>query len=265
MLKEIYCDKFISYGQIRNKIIFNDGLNVIEGNDTGDNSIGKSTFLMCIDFAFGGNDYVEKLRDLQKHVQVHSIFFAFQFDVIYYFSRSTDEKETIHVCDQNYIPTGEKWDRKKEFLPFLKKQYGITTPFLSFRQIVSRFLRIYNRENLNELLPLRAHNNESEKNSLEEMIKLFDLYALVEDLVREEESVREQKVIFSRAQDFSFIPRITDREYKANVETIARLENEKEELADKSDKGLLDLDSEKAERASRIKAEISTLKRIWKT
>lgn len=60
MLKEIFCDRFISNGKIREPILFHEGLNTILGSETGSNSIGKSTFLMILDYAFGGMDYIEK-------------------------------------------------------------------------------------------------------------------------------------------------------------------------------------------------------------
>lgn len=46
MLSEIYCDAFY-----QKKIIFNQGLSVVLGTNAGDNSIGKSTFLLIVDYA----------------------------------------------------------------------------------------------------------------------------------------------------------------------------------------------------------------------
>ena len=69
MLTEIYCDKFKTGGKdgiTRDPITFSAGLNIVEGDDNGSNSIGKSTFLMAIDFCFGVNDYVNVLKDLDK-------------------------------------------------------------------------------------------------------------------------------------------------------------------------------------------------------
>ncbi|MGI6675900.1 MAG: hypothetical protein ACOX5N_00240 [Bacilli bacterium] len=60
MLKEIRSDAFKSHGQIRPVISFHNGLNVCKGPDDYPNSIGKSNFLMALDFAFGGSDYIEK-------------------------------------------------------------------------------------------------------------------------------------------------------------------------------------------------------------
>ena len=47
MLTNIICEKFNKDNQT---ISFHRGLNVVLGDDNGANSIGKSTFLMIIDF-----------------------------------------------------------------------------------------------------------------------------------------------------------------------------------------------------------------------
>ena len=52
MLKEIICSKLAD-----KKIVFNKGLNVVVGDDDAANSIGKSSALLLIDFAFGGKSY----------------------------------------------------------------------------------------------------------------------------------------------------------------------------------------------------------------
>ena len=80
MLVEIRCDKFISHGKQRPPVVFKSGLNTVLGSETGSNSIGKSTFLMIVDFVFGGDDYVLKSTDVQTQVGPHSIQFAFEFN-----------------------------------------------------------------------------------------------------------------------------------------------------------------------------------------
>lgn len=74
MLREIICDKFKE-----KKIEFYDGLNVVLGDEQGSNSIGKSTFLMIIDYVYGGKDYVMKSVDIQRNVGTHIIKFSFVF------------------------------------------------------------------------------------------------------------------------------------------------------------------------------------------
>ena len=77
MLVEIQCDKFITHNKQRKPIHFHPGLNAVIGDDNGSNSIGKSTFLMILDFVFGGTDYVTKCTDVQENVKEHTINFTF--------------------------------------------------------------------------------------------------------------------------------------------------------------------------------------------
>ena len=58
MLMEIRCDDFKENDNVRKPITFYKGLNVVLGNESGTNSVGKSTFLMILDFVFGGDDYI---------------------------------------------------------------------------------------------------------------------------------------------------------------------------------------------------------------
>ena len=59
MLKRIQCDEFKTFdGAVRPPIEFHKGLNAVIGNESGTNSVGKSTFLMILDFVFGGDDYI---------------------------------------------------------------------------------------------------------------------------------------------------------------------------------------------------------------
>ena len=260
MLIEIYCDKFKSNGKTRSPIRFENGLNIVEGADNGSNSIGKSTFLMIIDFCFGGNDYVNVLKDVEKNVGPHTIFFAFSFDKTYHFARKTDEKDFVYLSSPNYLLSDKKISIDK-FCEFLREKYNIPILDLTFRSIVSRFMRIYNRQNLDEQLPLRAHENETEKNSLLEMIKLFNLFEPLKELHRISEEASEMDTTLGKAQEYKFIPKINLTEFKANEKRIHELKLEAELLADRSDRGLLDLPAEKAEQLARLKDQITALKR----
>mgnify|MGYP005895243549 FL=1 len=103
MLVEVRCDKFVSNGKTREPIRFHAGLNAVLGDDNGSNSIGKSTFLMILDFVFGGSDYVKKCVDVQENVKEHTICFAFSFDgQTYYFSRNTVDYNNVVKRDAEY-------------------------------------------------------------------------------------------------------------------------------------------------------------------
>lgn len=105
MLVEIMCSEFKDHGKPRGRIRLKAGLNTVLGSESGSNSIGKSTFLMVLDFIFGGSDYVDKLTDVQTEVGVHTINFAFRFkEEMYYFARSTGDYNIVIGCDSDYKP-----------------------------------------------------------------------------------------------------------------------------------------------------------------
>ena len=83
MLIEIYCEKFL-----QKRISFTRGLNVILGGAKANNSIGKSTLLLIIDYCFGGDAYCKKQEnDILKNIGNHTIYFTFKFgDILYYLS-----------------------------------------------------------------------------------------------------------------------------------------------------------------------------------
>lgn len=58
MLVEMWSPAFKASGEVRERIQFRRGLNVIKGADGGTNSIGKSSLLLAIDFVFGGAFYL---------------------------------------------------------------------------------------------------------------------------------------------------------------------------------------------------------------
>ena len=76
MLKEIKCEQFA-----QKTIYLHNGLNVISGDENASNSIGKSSALLVIDFAFGGFTYARQ-DDILTNVGHHDIFFCHVFNRI---------------------------------------------------------------------------------------------------------------------------------------------------------------------------------------
>lgn len=179
MLIEIQSDAFrteAKNGPIRPTIKFKKGLNVINGSVTGTNSIGKSTFMMAVDFCFGGSGYA-KLENVKNNVGKHDINFAFMFAssaTPFYFSRNTGEPTIVNVCNSSYEKTNEKWSLD-EFNKWLNEQYNNAT-LLSFRDTVSLYSRIANRENLDAIHPLRYFNGQSDGDSIIKLLKLYNLF-----------------------------------------------------------------------------------------
>ena len=263
MLTEIFCDKFMEHGNTRGRILFHAGLNTVAGSDSGSNSIGKSTFLMIIDFVFGGDDYVEKLADVQKEVGDHDICFAFSFsDGRHYFRRSASDYKYVLKCDENYKPLDNGRLSVNQYLSFLQSQYGMNLPGLSFRNAIGRFMRIYKRENLDEKLPLHQAKAENAKAAIEGLLRLTDLYAGIEEHYKIAAVAKDKCSAFKNAQKYQYIRSASKKsEYDENSRQIAELAKQADELVSKSSGGLLDLDSMQAEQISYLKGKLSNLRR----
>lgn len=254
MLVEVWCDKFISNGKVRKPIRFHAGLNAVLGDDNGSNSIGKSTFLMILDFVFGGTDYVKKCVDVQENVKEHTICFAFDFDgQNYYFSRNTVDYNKVVQCDSEYqaLPDGEPLSLQK-YGEFLCEKYGLSAEGITWRGAIARFIRVYKRDTLDEERPLRSSKDETAADAIKGYMRLFDRYSSVEAQINQAKKAEDEKEAFRKSiQQYHHVRAAkNEKEKVANETRIAELERQEQELAVNNNKGLLDLDSMTARRLS---------------
>jgi len=241
MLREIRCDRFRTYDdKHREPIIFHDGLNAVLGTKDAKNSIGKSTFLMIIDFVFGGKDYVQKCTDVQLMVGGHTIEFCFEFDDgLHYYSRSTINTSKVNRCDENYnIIETISLDK---FCKELARGYHVDESLSSFRGMVNPYFRVYQRENLDEKHPLEVAKKGKPEAAIDELLKLFGLYDLVMEYKIQEKENEEQKAIYTKSFKYDLIRKINAREYKANQKRIVELQTEIEKLEKSSEEADLSL------------------------
>lgn len=230
MLVEMTSPVFREKGNPRPPIRFKKGLNAVLGKNNGENSIGKSSALLAIDFVFGGDTYLES--DGVKHIGAHTIFFTYEFEgKPYHFARNTSSADDIQVCDENYNLTGTVW-KKHEFCDWLKKQYHIDFAGLSFREVVSSFFRIYGKENLNERRPLQGLPGESMQRSIDVLVKLFDRYKDIEAFSTELEEQKKKLSAFKEARRYRFVPDLVGgkTQYEENLAQIRSLETELDNL-----------------------------------
>lgn len=264
MLVEVRCDKFISHDQVRPPIRFNLGLNVVLGDDNGSNSIGKSTFLMILDFVFGGTDYVKKCADVQKKVGDHTICFAFEFEEeMFYFSRNSIKYREIKICDENYVPIPDKQPLGVDaYCEFLNEKYHMNRDGLTWRGAVSRFIRVYRRETLDEEHPLQSAKREKPDVAIESFMKLWNRYSIVEKQIDTAQQAIEERDAFNQSQKYNHIRSARNKtEYADNKKKITRLQEQEAELAKNSNEGLLDLDSMQARRITEIQSQLVQLRR----
>lgn len=261
MLLEIRCDEFKDGGKVRDPIKFQKGLNVVLGAARASNSIGKSTFLMIIDFVFGGKDYVTLNNDVERNVGIHTIQFAFQFgDTIYHFSRSTADHTKVVECDESYNPIREM--TLDSFCDFLALNYGMQNLGGSFRDLISGFFRIYGRYNYDEKHPLRAHENDTMSAGIRRLLQLFGQYGPVGELTQVVEEAEDRETTYKHAYKYNYIRGVTRKEdFDHNTERIQELEAQKVAMASGSTKDLLDMDSVQASRLAEVKKQLKALRR----
>lgn len=148
MLVEIQSDAFKGKYIQDGKITFHKGLNTIVANESTNNSTGKSSFLLAIDFAFGGSTYVTGGGKIIENIGHHVVNFAFEFKgKKVYYSRSTEDLNNVSVCDNGYsvIYTISL----KEFQKRLAENYGFEDESLTFRGAVSPYFRISHKSSKN--------------------------------------------------------------------------------------------------------------------
>lgn len=266
MLYEIECSKFATKvdGKFipRGKIRFREGLNTVLGDKAAQNSIGKSTFLLIVDFCFGGDDYVnEKISNAKENIHTHTINFAFKFgDRIDYFCRCTATPEEVGVCNEKY----EIIDTKPiaDFRDYLKKAYEITLPIISFRDIVGRYLRIYGRENYAERFPLK-YGDEPVAPSIVALEKLMNVYAFIQEYKDIYDNRDARKKARKKATDLGEMTNVARNktQYNANEKEIAALEEQLAALTNKEDADLSGTDVANVDKAAEIKGRLTVLTR----
>ncbi len=260
MLKMISCDKFIEHGKIREPIVFHHGLNAILGTDEGNNSIGKSTFLMILDFIFGGDDYMTKSIP-QRYIGNHEFRFIFEFDDgEHYFIRSTSSYTQVAVCDNLFNML--KMISTNEYCSILAKYYNIPDQNLTFRNFIANFFRVYQRETTDENKPLQKAKKQPDKEAITTLIKSFEKYDEIEEAKNYYEEAEEDLSIFRSAKDKKLIPIVgTQTAYKENEVQISNLKTELKVIEDNSSNGLDDLNSVQVQMLQELRDHLLTLQR----
>ena len=216
MLTSIYCDKLS-----RRFLTFNKGLNAILGPRSGANSIGKSSVLYLIDFVFGGTSFIEKCADVIDRKGHFSVYATFQFDeVCYRFSRNTELPNEVLFCVENVSKSIE------EFKKFLFQSYGFSVGEPSFRDLTSRFVRIWRKGNEDPEHPLHSVSSEKYNDMKDFLIKAFGFYDVFKEMNDSKKKQDALKSSIDAAIKQGVIVKAGKREAKA-------LEKELHEIDDK--------------------------------
>ena len=237
MLEKIKCEKFIEQS-----INFHAGLNVVLGDDIASNSIGKSTLLMIIDFAFGGSDYINKNKDALEQLGQHSFNFIFNFNGNrLFFTRSTENYRTVLVCNQKFEELSSI--SLDEYTNILQKEYKCQLNELSFRNIIGRYFRVYGKENLNEKKPIQYFEKETSSRSIITLIKLFNNYTVISEYEKAIDKLTEEKEILNSATKKNLIPNITKSIFNKNQDKINELKKQLDNLKSEIITSSLDIET----------------------
>ncbi len=204
MLKELRCNKLI-----KEKLEFNEGLNALIGPNDGANSIGKSSVLMLIDFAFAGDDFIKLSSDIIDNVGIISIEMDFSFEgIIYKFSRATNDPSVV-----TFITESELIEKPiAVYREFLKKSYKFPIDSASFRSAVNPFFRIWGKDNNNPNKPLNSFPSEPYSSIKPNLLKLFSLHGALKELEREKKTTQNKKNILQGAFTEGYIKPLTKKE-----------------------------------------------------
>ena len=230
MLSEVYCDKFND--KIVQPIKFNKGLNVVLGGTATDNSTGKTTMLLIIDFCFGGNEIIN-----------HTFFekdknYEFKFchkieNNKNYYVRNILEYNKVQVCDENYV-IKNKID-VENFRNDLKNLYNKNNAF-SFRKLHDKFMRFGEVKKIDYNNYLYSYGKD--RDNVEVIEDLYLKYKEIEELKQkldeESEIIKAYKKISNSS---SFSDGIINK--KKYNELLNELNNINDELENIDNKDLL--------------------------
>ena len=231
MLTRISCDKLVE-----KTITFGKGLNVLEGSSVADNSIGKSSVLMLVDFIFGGNDFTKYCDDVIDNVGQLSVEFEFKFGKDnFVFNRNTESKDSIL-----FINNGKTWSYE-EYKDFLGDIYGFSVDSVSFRDSVNGFSRIWHKENYDHKKPLHSFSQDSWEKIQRRILKLFDKYSEIKELEELQKESKKRMESIKGAFASGAVKKITKNVYMKNKVHLDELDSKMSEIKNALKKHVSDI------------------------
>ncbi|OKL45930.1 hypothetical protein BSR28_08630 [Boudabousia liubingyangii] len=264
MLTRLWSEAFKEGENPREAITFRPGLNTIRGGKGAENSIGKSTLLYIIDYAFGGSSFLKTDTLKAKAVGHHRICFTFEFNGHpHHFARLTDEPGFVHrYSDETYQNQLDRIELD-EFKGWLKRNYQLADCDSSFREIVSRFFRIKQGATAHADHPLQGHSREPVTTGLSVLYQLFGLYEQIRDLQAAFIQSEEDWKAVKRTRDLDAFPvhvLRTKKDYEKALKDEKRLTEEYEANIKGADQEAIDFQAAQLNKAATLKAYLQNLR-----
>lgn len=234
MLKMLTCDKFRIDPLTGVPIIINftDGLNVVRGTEENKNSIGKSTILLLIDFALGGEDYGHNCNVALNKIGDHTIYFVIEHGgEEIYCSRSAKNPNIVTYYKDSYFKEELAQVTVAEYLGELARLYDLPEDF-TFRQMVSPYIRVYPRQTTNERILINAAYSQPASSAIMDHLKLHGVYEDINSAIVERNQAEEKVKIYKKSAEFKYIRKITKEEYEKNLKEIEAKKAERDSILD---------------------------------
>ncbi|WP_341827343.1 DUF2326 domain-containing protein [Trueperella pyogenes] len=248
MLVRLWSPAFKIDGEPRAPIEFRPGLNLVEGGDEAENSIGKSTVLEIIDFVYGGRRFLSSdAVKLPQAVGHHTIYFTIRLNgVDFHYSRETSRPDLIQpYADKDWkTPAGQALSID-EYMNQLLTAYGLDELGTSFRDLVGRFCRV-DASDLSVLdHPLAAVPQESASKGAAALLRLLDVYKEIEETQAALTKAQEEKKLLESMAKSGLSQYISITKKSERKEAEERLQTARNELAKHKIKVDLDLFEER--------------------
>lgn len=140
-----------------------------------------------------------------------------------YFIRTTDRYKTVACCDEEYDVITEI--SSDDYKNLLKEKYELELPFISFRDIVSLFSRVWGKKNYDIDKPLQF-SGEPSKSAIDRIIKLYNKFASIKTLNDQIDELSERKKVLNSASKKDFIPSVNKTQYKQAIAKIDDISHE---------------------------------------
>lgn len=261
MLVEMWSPAFKEAFTQRPSIRFTTGLNVIKGATDGANSIGKSSLLLAIDFAFSGSSYLRS--GVVEEVGHHTNYFTFRFDnQDFRFARSTSNPSQVSVCDENWKLTGTFYN-KDQFGVFLAEKYGVNLVHMTWNQMRTSFFRIYGKKNFDEQNPLLGWPGENRETSLKLPLDLFGKFNELQAYDQIKQEATQELGAYKQAQHYKFIPSYATKvaDIENEQQQIETLQAKREQAIAESRSSHVELNAEATQQRLELRQEINQVER----
>lgn len=228
MLTEIYSEAFkYGNGKERGPIPLHKGMNIVLGIDRDCNSVGKSSFLLAIDFAFGGTTYPTK--EIKDQLNDHRICWKMEFGTEeYWFCRWTSSKDKVERCDKDYHEhILEQPMTIDEYIGFLYDKLKMATDEREYQILTSVFMRIHPKpSNIARGYPLASFSGEAQHTGIIALEKLMNKYEAIKKENEAKEEARNKSATLKNAEDQQIVVKLTPGQYNANENQIKKLTEE---------------------------------------